>query len=81
MKKFASVALVLITVLTLAGLCFAEEEKYNLQLRQEAVQTRLEQIRLSPTVDSVTFLKEEIDFWAEMLRRIIKTGNLIGNQK
>jgi len=81
MKKFVSVVLVLIMVLAFAGLCFAEEEKYNLQLRQEAVQTRLEQIRLSPRVDAPRFLGEELDFWSEFVKRVLKTGTLVAIQK
>jgi len=59
---------------------FAEKKKkpeINLEARKQTVETRIEQIRYG-SINGVTFLGEEIDFWSEFLKRLIKTGNLIG---
>jgi len=81
MRKLVSLVLIGLLILSLSGVCLGEEEKYNLQLRQEAMQTRLEQIRLSPRVDTPRFLAEEVDFWTEFVKRVLKTGTLVGIQK
>ena len=83
MKKLLSLIIALSFILSIAGFAFADEDK-KLNITNEmikgATEVRLEAIR-SGHIGTAQFLSDEIDFWGEFTKRLIKTGNLIGIQE
>jgi len=83
MKKLLSLIIILSFIFSIAGFALADEDK-KLNITNEmvkgATEVRLEAIR-SGHIGTAQFLSDEIDFWGEFIKRLLKTGTLIGIQK
>ena len=85
MKKLLVLIIAFSFLLSLGGFALADKDKYKkLDITDEmvkgATEVRLEAIR-SGHIGTAQFLADEIDFWGEFTKRLIKTGNLIGIQE